>query len=236
MKPSEIRRKVLSVNRTPSLIDLRKRVMMSKGKGLCSNRYNSRQKERSDLTFRSTLSPSPQKDEMEQARMLSRRQFAIQDIEVLGGWLEKQNKASIFGIRAPSNKRYFRLVYNKRICEWTLRWFKDEWEEKMIKGVSLSGAQVRVVHDDRAARISPKLRSIVRNVSIRKHNSCAFHNRMTTFEHRHHRVWNLSLWKRRTFCVPQSLISNKIESIQTTVLDCYNESSMYANQAQMCPM
>lgn len=64
----------------------------------------------------------------------------------------------MFGIRGPSQTRYFRLVYNKRICEWTLRWFKDEWEEEMIKGVSLSGGKVRVVHDQRAAPLSPKIR------------------------------------------------------------------------------
>lgn len=82
-----------NVNRSPSLIDLRRRVMMSKG---TESRYNSRQKEKTDLTFRSTLSPLPQKDEMEQARMLSRRQFAMEDIEVLGGWLLKQSKVFFF--------------------------------------------------------------------------------------------------------------------------------------------
>ena len=83
----------------------------------------------------------------------------------------------------------------------------------MIKGVSLSGAQVRVVHDDRAAPISPKLsvRGIQRNISI---------VRTHTYKYRHRRASSLLRWRRLIFWSPQNSITKWIESIQMTVLDC----------------
>lgn len=59
---------------------------------------------------------------------------------------------------ATPYRRWFRLVYNKAVCEWHLRWYTDEWQEELVNECSLSGAKVTVVKDQRAAPVSREYR------------------------------------------------------------------------------
>ena len=151
--------------RKSSLDIMRERVERARGsKGL--RRIHSREKNELSAddggSVTAHLSPIPEtvmNDEMNRARLLAAKYSSENIVESLGGYLNKAPEGRRMSlITANPYSRWFRLVYHKRVCEWHLRWYTDEWQEDLVNECSLSGAKVKVVHDKRAARVSREYR------------------------------------------------------------------------------